>query len=360
MILGILFFSWTVGMLSGLFNTGGSTETPSGANFIHLETPDNPVGASVAVFSRYMLFFAIMPMFLLHVENEKFVNRCQQIFELFLYANCVAIIVGYIFNISFFSSYNPKAEETLLDARFGYKGLLYGINETTGVFFLAFAHVYRELFLFRKKKYLLLATLILASLLTGTKGCIIALVLVSSYYLFRYQKALFFSIVIPAVIAGTIFLIQIDFVEQVTAFLNIFWGDDFSTTPFGAVLTLLMTGRNIYIYNNWLYMLENWSVLNFLFGDGLLYSETDLMDLYYCFGLGTIAYLWGYTRLTFFRQKQFDLIFIFIFLLLLAFTGGHIIRSAVFPVFFCLYLIAGYRKVPEKTLPVHQNHLLLS
>jgi hypothetical protein len=42
---------------------------------------------------------------------------------------------------------------------------------------------------------------------------------------------------------------------------------------------------------------------------------------------------------------------IFLFLLLIAITGGHIVRSGVFPVFFGLYLISGCFKDEAVLLP---------
>ena len=342
--IGVLVICWFIGTLTGLIQTDGSIERSIGANFIHTETPDDPWGNSFTVLSRYLLFFAIMPMLLIHIDNEEFLKNIQRLFEYFLYANSIAIIIGYVFKIPFFSSYNPKAEDLIFESRFGYKGLLYGINETTGVFFLGIAHIYREFFINHRKRYSLLCIVFLAALLTGTKGCIISLVLLTSYYLFKFRRPLFFAFVGPIFLVGIIYLIQIDFVEKVTAFFNIYMGDDFSSTPIGAAITLLMTGRNIYIYNNWLYMKSHWVPLNFLFGDGLLYSETDFFDLVYFFGLGSFLYLYIYMKLVFYKYADKTLITVFIFLLILAFTGGHIMRSAVFPIFFSLFLIIGYRK----------------
>ncbi|GAA4741414.1 hypothetical protein GCM10023229_20960 [Flavisolibacter ginsenosidimutans] len=351
-VLLVLLLCWFTGtMVSSLHRTNAS-DNHFLANFIVADASENYWAASLTVVSRYLLFFSVLPMLLLHCDDDVFLKKCQGLFEYFLYANCVAIIAGFIFHIPFFSSYNPQAEELVYESRFGYKGLLFGINETTGVFFLGLAHVYREIFFFRRKKYFLLFLLLVGSALTGAKGCIIASALVSSYYLFQYRRILFLATAAPVVVALVVYLIKIDFVEQVRSFFNIYLGDDFSSTPLGAVVTLLMTGRNIYIYNNWQYMLQHWGLLNYFFGDGLLYSETDLMDLYYCFGIGTIVYLFAYLKLIFYKSAKYRLTAVILLLFLLAFTGGHILRSAVFPIFFSLYLIVGYRTKEKQSRPV--------
>lgn len=341
-VLFALLLFWLIGFSTTLILGNVVWGSQYDANFIVGSNFENSLTASFTVFNRYILFFSLMPMLLAHRENEKFVESCKKVFEGFLYANSIAIIVGFIFKLDFFSSYNPTANDLAYEARFGYKGLLYGINETTGIFFLGVAHAYREIFTNYKRKYALLLLLLISSPLTGAKGCIIAVVLLSSFYLFRYKRILFYSLVVPSILIGIIYLIKIDFIEQVSSLFSIYIGDEFSSSAFGALLTLLMTGRNIYIYNNWSYMVDHWSAVNFLFGDGLLYSETDLFDLFYFFGLGGIIYLLAYIKLTFYVKAHRDLIAVFLFMLLLAFTGGHFIRSAVFPVFFSLYIISGY------------------
>lgn len=351
LLLLFLLVFWLIGFGTTYFNYGGVRDSSYGIEFEEGGNSGNPILASFTVLNRYFLFFALMPMILLHLENENFIKLCQKLFEVFLYANSFAIIIGFLFGIQLFSSYNAPGFNLDYEGRFGYKGLLYGINETTGVYFLGIAYAYRELFVFKTRKYLLLGVLLLSSFLTGAKGCIISAGLLSFYYLFSYKRRLLYSIVIPGLAVAAVYLVKIDFIEKLSAMFNLFMALD-DASPFNALLTFFMTGRNLYIHYNWLYMASHWNILNYLFGDGVLYSETDFFDLYYFFGLGAFIYFYGYLRLIFYKKKERDLKSIVLLLLLIAFTGGHIIRSGVLPVFLCLYLITGYLiKCPKEEIP---------
>jgi hypothetical protein len=301
LIIFLLCLCWLIGFTTTYVNYGGIRDNTYGLDFEGTELNGHPYWISFTVLNRYLLFFAIMPMLLLHAQDQRFISACKNAFECFFYLNSLAIILGYLFKIELFSSYHSQPGELSSDSRFGYKGLLYGINETTGIYFLGLAYAYREIFFYGKKKYLLLFLLLVASLLTGAKGCIIAVLLLTCYFLFRFRRRLFFLIFFPALLGGLVYLIKIDFLAQMSMLLNLYLTLD-DTTPVGAFLTFFMTGRNLYIYHNWIYMLSHWNVLNYLFGDGVLYSETDLFDLYYFFGAGAILYLYGYAKLVFMQS----------------------------------------------------------
>lgn len=340
-VLIFLFIFWFIGFTTTFIKYGGIRDATYGLDFDIDENPQNPYWISFNIFNRYILFFALMPMLLLHAGDQVFIKWCKKVFEIFLYANSIAIILGFVFKIQFFSSYNSQGIELPYEARFGYKGLLYGINETTGIYFLGIAYAYREIFLKGTKKYLLLSLLLLTAFFTGAKGCIISVFLLTGYYLYNYKRLFFFALCIPLLIAGAIYFIRSNIIDQMSSMLNIYLTLE-DATPLDAFLTFFMTGRNLYISHNWAYMKSHWNIVNYIFGDGVLYSETDLFDLYYFFGIGAILYLYCYIKLVFYKNVDKDLKYVFLFLMLIALTGGHIIRSGVFPVFFCLYLITGY------------------
>ena len=348
-ILGILLVCWLIGFSVTYINYGGIRDASYGLEFEGEMPNSNPFFTSFNILSKYFLFFALMPMFLLHENNPSFVGYCRKIFEGFQYANTIAIIIGFIFGIQFFSSYNAQGN-LATEARFGYKGLLYGVNETTGIFFLGIAYAYRELFVHKKNKIVLLLLLLGSSFLTGTKGAILASALLTGYYLFTYKRNLFYAVSVPTVAGLIWFVIQYDVFQKLAPLFNIYFNQSEKST-LSTFLTFFMTGRNDYIYYNWLYMESHWNILNYLFGDGVLYSETDLLDLYYFFGIGAIIYLAVYTILIFYRKLP-DLGVVYSIFLLIAFTGGHVIRSGVFPVFLCLFLVSGYPIFYSKEQPV--------
>ena len=337
-----LFLFWLVGYTRTYINFGGVRDSSYGIDFEDTENQGNPILASCTILSRYFLFLTLMPMALIHSENERFIKSIKRIFEIFLYANSAAIVLGFLFKINFFSSYNSQNLDLPYQTRFGYKGLLYGINEVTGVYFVGIAYAYREIFVFKQRKFYLLLLLLLGATLTGTKGCLLAEVILTVYFFFQYRRRLFYIFIGPLLLGFIIYVVQVNLIGELSSLLNLYLTLD-DATPLSAFLTFFMTGRNFYISENWIYMATHWNFLNYIFGDGVLYSETDFFDLYYFFGVGLLIYLYAYCRLIFYR-KQPNVTHIFFFLMIIAITGGHIIRSAVFPIFFCLYLISGYWK----------------
>lgn len=342
-----LFLFWLIGFARTYVSFGGIRDGSYGLDFDDNGEGTNPVLASFTILNRYFLFFALMPMLLIHSEDQQFIKSVKKVFEIFLVANSLAIIVGFLFKINFFSSYNSQNIDLPYQPRFGYKGLLYGINEVTGIYFLGIAYAYREIFVYGQKKILLLLLLLIAAALTGTKGCLLAVLILSLYFFFKYKRKLFFIVIGPLFFGLIIYVIETNLIENLSALLNLYLTLD-NTNAFSAFLTFFMTGRNLYINENFIYMATHWNFLNYIFGDGVLYSETDLFDLYYFFGVGFLIYFYGYGKLIFYKKNQPDLKYVFVFLLLIAVTGGHIIRSGVFPIFFGLYLITGYFNSEKK------------
>jgi len=322
-------------------------ENNIGATFI--DNSNTSYLESFTVFSRYILFFCILPVLFLHKNDENFVKKCKLIFEYFFYVNSLLILLGWIFNLPVFAAYHFKEYASLgFDYRFGYKGLIYGINEVTGVYFLGLSYAYREIFVYNNKnKWVLLLLILFASMLTGAKGCYLSFFLLSIYYFAKYRFRFFLISIFPIVLVTIYYLIHIDIIDFVSKSLNISFLGNSTTpnTPIDTLLTFLTSGRNLYINSNWQFMLNKWGFFKFIFGDGLLYSETDLFDLYYMFGLGAILYFYYYRKIIFDNEKSGDIKYIFFFLMLIAFLGGHIIRSAVIPTFLSIYVISGTKKI---------------
>lgn len=328
-----LFIIWLIGTTAcSIYNP--NILSNAAINRIFLPEDTNIYTASFKVFSRYIFFFTLSVLLYLYADNLDFTRNAKKLFEYFIIINSLCIILGSIFSIQLFSAYNPGGTITEYEVRFGYKGILYGINEISGIYFLAISHFYREVFLFKnRKKYIFLIIVILSSFLTGAKGAMIAVILLTTYYLFRYKRKFFMWFYLPVVVA-LILIITVVYSDLITVFLNSFTKSD-------SILTILMSGRNDYITSNLSYIATNWSPINYLLGDGSLYTETDFLDLYFFFGLGLILYLYFYTKLFIKFERTPDNVFIYILMLLLAFTNGHMIQSAVFPVFLFLYLISS-------------------
>lgn len=318
------------------------------ANF---EDVTNPLISAIIVFNRYIFIFLLFPFFYLYRANITFSYLCKRIFNFFIYSNSFFIIIGFIFKIDIFSSYNPQAIEVSYNPRVGYKGLLYGTNEVAGIYFLALGHCYRQIFRNKENYLLMLLLVIICCFLTGTKSSLLSLLLLTLYYLYNYKKRWFYFALSAS--SGCLFFVSYnyDIINLFLDNLNIYLDfNGFDSSLLGTAITVFMTGRNIYVYNNFVYIVNNWNFSNYFFGDSFLYSETDLFDLYYFFGFFSFLYFFIFVKFVNKICYTPDSKGVLIILLLIAFTGGHILRSAVFPVFFCLYLVSGNFFIQNKVV----------
>lgn len=338
-VIGALFLIWLIGLSVNYFNVDMLT-THLEHNGIYLDTDSDVYSASFKVFNRYIFVFALAVILHMYSENKGFVVNIKQLFEGFIIVNSICIILGAIFDISMFSAYNPGDKITEYVPRYGYKGLLYGANEVTGIYFLSLAHYYREILTYKRlKKILPFFIILISSFLTGAKAAPLGMLLVSAFYVYKYFRKTFFFVFVPTVILATI----IAFTRYIDDIMEIL--STISTSD--SLLTIITSGRSDYVISNYNFINDQWTFLNYIFGDGSLYSEMDFFDLYFFFGLGALLYLALYIK-TFIRyERSGNGLPILILMFFLAFLNGHIIQSAVVPVFLILYLISSRDTSPS-------------
>ena len=182
---------------------------------------------------------------------------------------------------------------------------------------------------------LLLIATVLSAMFTGTKATFIAVLAIGLYYMFRYRIKLFFGVMVPLFSFILVYgYYRWDYIKEKLLDSLI---QKLNSNP----LTYLMSGRNDFIINNFKYIGEKWTLMNHLVGDGFLYSETDFLDLYFFFGIiGLILYMYLYARIFFSVDRSLDNLYVFVVLMGIAFTAGHIIQSAVVPLFVLLYVFS--------------------
>jgi hypothetical protein len=299
---------------------------------------------SFVVLNRYFFFLILSCVFFDLKSSETFIYHCKQILEWFFLFNNSLIFLGFIFNIDTFSTYDPQWKIDY-DQRFGYKGLIHGGNDVAGIYILGVAYFFREQFQQGSRKSFLLITTCMAALLTGTKATLIAVIIISIYYLVRYRIKFFVGIIVPLVILGVVWIYgHWNYVKEE------FLSSVFKRIEEMNLITYLFSGRDSYIRSHFKYISLKWTVLNHLAGDGFLYSETDLLDLYFFFGIiGLLIYLFFYGSVFFIFDKSLDAFFVFAIILAIAFTAGHIIQSATVPLFFLLYIFSANRIIYDKS-----------
>jgi hypothetical protein len=312
-----------------------------GHSILLIHDSDLDIFQAVITVNKY-LFFVILSIPFLFFENDEYFTRdIKRLFEFFFVLNSVLIIFGTIFDVRVLSSYyDPSASNLEYQPRFGYKGIIPAQNELTGVYFFGLAYYFRAYFSLKEKKGAVLALIIVAAFLTGTKGCIFSVLGLSILYLSSYRKNLLFGVCLP------IFFL-----------LAMYWGNDlieylsqslYSHLVYSYesnnLLTFLLSGRDLGISRCFDYISKYWTFVNYVFGGFDMYklsSEMDMFDIYFFLGVGMIPFLIYYLRIFFHRVRSTESYFVFLVYFIIIFGGGHILGSAIVPMFLLIYVFTG-------------------
>jgi len=322
-------------LLTGAYLIGGS--------FYYYNYSNADLLGSFIVFNKTIYFILIILFFMDHVNDPKFINRIQKYVKIFFTINNCIIIISFLFGFDYFSSYSSLYDGE--SSRFGYKGLIPTQNEITGVYLFGLYIFFRDKFIYQKENSFLLISTIICTLLIGTKGGIIALITVGGYYLFKYK------------IKNTLFIgmpILIIIFSYFTSQLKYLWKhyyyfyDYFIFHSDVSLFSFLLSGRNLKfkemlakLSGNYQNVEGNWSAINTIFGGADLTwvnSEMDIVDGFILHGLFFVPYLIFLFRVFIKYDKSFDNKVMFFIFISIASFGGHLLFSAVIPMYFCFYI----------------------
>jgi hypothetical protein len=104
--------------------------------------------------------------------------------------------------------------------------------------------------------------------------------------------------------------------------------------------TFWTSNRNQLLSNALERVSKHWSSINFLVGDADSYVEMDFFDLYFFFGFGALVYFFVYFKIFFLKDKSRDNKYVFLVFMAMAFVAGHVINSAIVPLFLLLYVFS--------------------
>lgn len=282
---------------------------------------------------KFFVFFVIVSCLKYFVDFsylsfKKFYNIISSL--IFVYA--ISIILGAFFDIEMFKNYNNDDSQ-----RWGVKGIIIAGNEASG--FLTVALAWALLNLKMRASSILLAIVVLASLITGTKAAVLAFIFViSAYILSKYKgKSVLIMLLFLAISYFLLLLIYSNFLVVRDTFdqtMNYFlW--HYENSARGDLVNLALTGRDyklsvvfdeIHHVSPWVYVFGGFPV-------GTYTVEMDFFDaiaLYGFFGALYYFYIWfsfwnisGHSE-----YKTFCLYFSFSFFLL-GFLAGHYFYSAM-------------------------------
>ena len=323
--MAILFIVWFFGFFLSWFNE-----------------PNFDPAESLIVLNRYFLFLILSCAFLDWSEGKYFEIECGRILDFFFIINNAFIFIGFFFKIDLLSTYDPYSEYGE-GWRFGYKGLIFGQNAVAAIYTIGIAYLFREAFKYGNSKVFLLITTCLATILIGTKATWITLVLIGGYYLYVYRIKTLILFIIP-ILAGLAYSFVL-YWQVIREKYMTFIVDKYETMDF---FTFWTSNRNGLLSNVINHIDEDWTFVNFIIGDAISYVEMDFFDLYFYFGIAGLIYLFIYIKLCFIKDKTQDNWYFFGVWMTMAFVAGHIINSAIVPLFYLLFIFSARDKVHER------------
>lgn len=228
-----------------------------------------------------MLGRYLFPLVVLAFSNifttQKIRENLIRAFEIIILLNIGLIILGAIFKIDYFSTYNNMS-------RFGFNGML--LNGSKASYIYTIALMYFTLFRNYKstwRKVFTVLIVLLGVVLLGTKTIYIGVATV--VFAIFYKR---FGYVVSAIASLAIVALGVAAITQSDLFSNAIQVDGFWSP--------LLSYRDVLLTQNLLpFIDQHWTFINYLFGGyggGDLRSQFGLIDLFFYFGIiGTIIYV---------------------------------------------------------------------
>ena len=269
-----------------------------------------------------------------------------RLFEIFFFINCALIVLGAIFDIAAFRTYD-------IFTRFGYMGIYNSNNQASYYFILMMIFYYYQVSQ-GSKPYKLIAV-ILCSLLLGTKKIYLFLPLLFAYDFFRYRRYRNKWLVISMLsLIGLLFLLR----DKVLAFLEEYFNALVVLQRKKGWLSMLSSTRDAELkatYEN--VVVAKWEWYNYLIGGADFYnnrSEMELFDIFFFFGLfGLLVYAWFIRDImNYFRNLNYLWVMLGFLLFIAALASGFLVSANQPIVWLLVYsLIAfGSKKVSSSAV----------
>jgi len=294
---------------------------------------------NVLIFNKY--FFAFIIFFAIYKiqYSNRFVEIISLLERIFIF-NSVCVILGSVFSIALFRTYIDQPY------RYGYSGFIPAQNEATLFFIIGISYFYYKKYILdvKSKGFWLVVG---SALLVGTKGIYFFIILLIIYHFLSnsgVKTKLLSAIFLAAASLALSFFLKTETAQTLLGYFIV-------KAEQGGITDMLLSGRLTSLAEKSQEILENWNILNYLFGgqdQNRFAIEMDFLDLFFFFGaVGGVIYLtlYFYTFFKLQRNNTFQFFFIFSFFVV-AFFGGHFFFSTTNALYLCLfsmYLISSHR-----------------
>lgn len=234
---------------------------------------------------------------LLYVQTLKDVERLYpfffKVFEVFILANSICILLGLLLPTDWFNTYYGN------NKRFGLNGMILRSGAATYIYWIALFYYLTECFVQKKKKYLQLAIVAIASLLLGTKAMFIGYAFLGVYLFILWGGHKKTWMIVTT---GILLVAAILFFDDLLHLII-----DNSTSLKGVyaengIWSVIFSLRDQHLLEEMIPLIqEKWTWRNYLFGGGFdmhYRSQFGVLDLFYFFGIiGMAVYLFIFSKL---------------------------------------------------------------
>jgi hypothetical protein len=283
------------------------------------------------VFSFFVCYSAFSGM------DDTQLEKLEPLIKAVLMTYALAIIAGAALSIEMFRSYQADTQ-----IRSGYKGIIYAQNEASALLIVGLAYAYTSVLKsgWRVFNMALAGSVMVASMLLGTKGAAVGAVGVTFAYLYaRYgvlkatSRALL-VVALLAVMAISAYLTMPSVKQAADLTFRYFTYHHDHANGNGA-LTVLLSGRNVKFANVWGELAQQNYVPLLTGGYPVVryQVEIDAPDLALALGLPVfVLYIWAFASRFLYRGRarlvRFGRFF-FIVLMAVACSAGHVLVSAL-------------------------------
>ncbi|MBN1180636.1 MAG: O-antigen ligase family protein [Bacteroidales bacterium] len=313
--------------------------------------------------NKLLFFFICWVAFNIVFQSDKDRIKLFKLYELIILFEVMSILIGFIFQIDFLSSYGGR--------RFGYKGLIPAQNEVSGFFILALFY-YLAKVNYLGRDVLKLIMVLIAGLLTGTKVALVmplVLVIQVIFWLTRQKvkiRYLHLAISLLFIVAGAIYYWD-DLLTTISPTIEYYTYQvtNYDYSPFVIIGT---SGRLLLVEEFLLDYLPRYNSLNLLFGGqdlAFFSTETDIIDVFMRLGIiGLLVFYSIYIRVLIGNSVKVDfirLLFVITWLGISA-VAGHFVFSAINGGYLAILLLAFryYKGVQRSNLENRNNNHVFS
>lgn len=245
-------------------------------------------------------------------------------FEIIVIVNSIAVLVGFVFSIPFFETYQAN--------RFGYSGFLLKSSYASYFYLIGVFYFMHQAFILNKNKKLLFLLVAFSAIIVGTKAAILSVLLCGVFVVFK-KRLLFNRTFILTMCAALVFAVV--FNKRILLFLTPYIDLFFPIIEKYGVLTALFSYRDLILEERLIpFIQSDWTFVNYLFGgigSILVKSGLDLIDIFYFFGIvGGALYLYILYRVLYIYNVSKDyLYFISLIVIVMSLAGNFFYNSSV-------------------------------